>query len=81
MLQTPIVGVDCEETGALGSAIVAGIGAGIYESYEEAFEKAVKVKEAIMPDESTYPIYERRYKEWTEINRIMTQYWDQKDSF
>ena len=81
VLQTPIVGVDCEETGALGSAIVAGIGAGIYESYEEAFEKAVKVKEAIMPDESTYPIYDRRYKEWTEINRIMTQYWDQKDSF
>ena len=62
VLQTPIIGVDCEETGALGSAIVAGIGAGIYASYEDAFEKAVKVKEPIMPDESTYSIYEKDTK-------------------
>lgn len=81
VLQTPIIGVDCEETGALGSAIVAGIGAGIYKNYEDAFEKAIKVKEPIMPDESTCPIYEKRYREWSEINRIMVQHWDKKETF
>ncbi len=78
VLQVPIVGVDCEETGALGSAIAAGIGAGVYRDYEDAFEKAVKVKEPVLPDETTYPIYEKRYKEWTRINELMMNYWEEK---
>lgn len=79
VLQVPIVGVDCEETGALGSAIVAGIGAGVYKNYEEAFRKAVRVKETVLPDESTYPVYEKRFKEWSKINEIMMDYWDYKN--
>lgn len=79
VLRAPIVGIDCEETGALGVAIAAGIGAGVYSGYEDAFEKAVKVKEPIYPDESTFEIYDRRYKEWTRINNIMMEYWDGKE--
>lgn len=78
VLQVPIVGVDCEETGALGSAIAAGIGAGVYKNYEEAFDKAVKVKAPVLPDESTYPIYEKRYQEWKRLNELMITYWDEK---
>lgn len=78
VLQVPIVGVACEETGALGSAIVVGIGVGIYKDYEEAFAKAVKVKEPVMPDKSTFPIYEKRYKEWGRLNELMMTYWDEK---
>lgn len=78
VLQVPIEGVDCEETGALGVAIAAGLGAGVYGSYEEAFEKAVKVTDLIMPDESTYLVYEKRYKEWTRLNEIMMTYWNEK---
>ena len=73
-----IVGVDCEETGAQGVAIAAGIGAGVYKDYEDAFEKAVKVKEPVLPDDSTFPIYEKRYKEWCRLNEIMKTYWDEK---
>lgn len=50
-----LIGVDCEETGAQGVAIAAGIGAGVYKDYEDAFEKAVKVKEPVLPDDSTFP--------------------------
>lgn len=78
VLQVPIVGVDCEETGAQGVAIAAGIGAGVYKDYEDAFEKAVKVKEPVLPDDSTFPIYEKRYKEWCQLNEIMKTYWDEK---
>ena len=78
VLQVPIVGVDCEETGAQGVAIAAGIGAGVYKDYEDAFEKAVKVKEPVLPDDSTFPIYEKRYKEWCRLNEIMKTYWDEK---
>ena len=78
VLQVPIVGVDCEETGALGSAIAAGIGAGVYGSYEEAFRKAVKTKAPVMPQIENYPCYERRYAEWTRVNNMMKGYWDYK---
>ena len=69
---------NCEETGAQGVAIAAGIGAGVYKDYEDAFEKAVKVKEPVLPDDSTFPIYEKRYKEWCRLNEIMKTYWDEK---
>ena len=55
VLQVPIIGVDCEETGALGVAIAAGIGAGVYNDYEEAFTKAVKTKEPVLPDKIHFP--------------------------
>ncbi len=77
VLKTPIVGVDCDETGALGAAIAAGIGAGVYESYEEAFECAVKLKEAVEPDETTYEVLDAKYEKWTRLNEIMKQYWDE----
>ena len=78
VLQVPIVGVDCEETGALGSAIVAGIGAGVYSNYEEAFNRAVKTKAPVMPRLEKYPCYEKRYAEWTNINEMMKEYWNYK---
>lgn len=78
VLKTPIVGVDCDETGALGVAIAAGIGAGVYKDYDEAFDRAVKVKETIYPDESTYDAYDSRYREWSRLHDIMNQYWDEK---
>ncbi len=79
VLRVPIVGVDSEETGALGAAIAAGIGSGVYDSYEDAFEKAVKVKEPILPDESTFAIYDSRYREWTRLNELMMEYWEEKN--
>lgn len=80
VLQVPIEGVDCEETGALGSAIAAGIGAGVYQDYEEAFAKAVTLKDPVLPDPKTFPVYEKRYREWSRINEIMMQYWDWKET-
>ncbi len=79
VLEAPIVGVDCEETGALGAAIAAGIGAGVYDSYEDAFKKAVKTLEPVIPDESTFDTYRDRYDEWKKLNDILTTYWDLKN--
>ncbi|MBQ9155411.1 MAG: carbohydrate kinase [Eubacterium sp.] len=78
ILKVPIVGVDCEETGALGSAIAAGIGAGVYRDYEDAFDKAVKILPPIYPDESMYPIYDKKYAEWVRLNSILMEYWEKK---
>lgn len=78
ILELPIEVVDCDETGALGVAIAAGIGAGIYSDYEEAFKSSVKIKEPIMPDEKKFPVYRERYREWSKLNELMKVYWDEK---
>jgi len=36
-----------EEASALGAALLAGVATGVYTSYEEAIEAAVKIKEPI----------------------------------
>lgn len=81
ILQTPIVGVDCEETGALGAAIVAGIGAGVYKDYSDATSKAVKLKEPVLPNDTMKKHYDSRYNEWQKINEVMKKYWDSKNNF
>lgn len=81
ILQAPIVGVDCEETGALGAAIVAGIGSGVYKDYSDAKNKAVKLLDPIYPDEKKKKLYERRFKEWQAINKAMEAYWDVRGKF
>ena len=78
VLRAPVEGVECEETGALGAAITAGIGAGVYIDYEDASEKAIKVKAPVMPDETVWPVYKKRYDEWSGLNNLMKQYWEKK---
>lgn len=79
VLQVPIERVECDETGALGAAIVAGIGSGVYRDYEDAFEKAIKVKEPVYPDYETFPIFEKRYREWSKIHESLMSYWNWKE--
>ena len=78
VLQVPIIGAECEETGALGAAIAAGLEAGIYRDYDDAFAKAVKTKDRVLPDPETKAVYECRYEEWSKVNEILKQYWDWK---
>lgn len=78
ILKVPLEVVDCDETGALGVAIAAGIAAGVYKDYEDAFEKAVKISKSYMPDETKFAVYDKRYKEWEFLNNILMQYWNSK---
>ncbi|MFD2630032.1 FGGY-family carbohydrate kinase [Oceanobacillus kapialis] len=78
VLELPIEVVKCEEVGALGVAIVAGVATGVYKDYEDAFAKAVKVMPAVQPNPNTYKQYNKRYKEWTLLVELMKQFWDKK---
>lgn len=77
-VQLPVEVVNCDETGALGVAIAAGIGAGMYEDYEDAFEKAVKIKKPIRPDSAKAEAYHKRYAQWQRLNQALGVYWDEK---
>jgi L-xylulokinase len=62
----------------LGVAIAAGIGAGVYRDYEDAFAVAVKIKTPIQPNPALAETYTTRYKEWWQLNEAMESYWNRK---
>ena len=59
--QKPVSVLQTSETGCLGAAIYAGVGAGVYKSYEEAVDIAVKIKEVYTPNPETKEAYDRGF--------------------
>ena len=57
----PVSVLQTSETGCLGAAIYAGVGAGVYKSYEEAVDIAVKIKEVYTPNPETKEAYDRGF--------------------
>ena len=51
----------------LGAAILAGVGAGVWQSFEEAAEKTVRVKRTFVPDPGTKAVYDRGYGTYREL--------------
>lgn len=78
VLEVPIESIDCDEVGASGCAITAGVAAGVYKDYDDAFARAVKVLPAIKPNPETFEVYRARYKEWSKLVEVMKNYWDYK---
>ena len=57
------VTLENEETACLGSAILAGVGTGVFESVEMATKKAVSIKKTYKPTGIDYSECYRRYCE------------------
>ncbi len=56
----PVVSLDVSEAGALGAAMLAGIGAGVYKSYDRAVAAAVRKKKKYTPVRSRADKYTQR---------------------
>ena len=46
-----------EEAGSMGAAVIAGVGSGIYDSFD-AIERFIEIKDTIMPASGSAEIYE-----------------------
>ncbi len=77
-LNLPVDCVDCDEVGALGVAMSAGIGAGLYRDWDDAIEKCVRLRPRFFPNAENARILQERYEEWELLIRVMTPYWDYK---
>lgn len=51
----------------LGAALLAGVGVGMYASYQEAKEKAVRVRATYTPDPEKAAAYDRAYKTYLDL--------------
>ena len=54
--------LEAEEGPALGGAMLAAVGCGVYSSVEEIAQKLVKVKETVEPDPEIVDLYNQRYE-------------------
>ena len=52
------------EAGALGAAVLAGIGAGVYTSAEEAITTLVKIDRVFEPDPDRVRAYDERFAKY-----------------
>ena len=64
--------------GALGLAMCAGIGAGLYKDYDDAIAKCVRLRPRINPNPETVEKLNKRYAEWKMLIETMKPYWDWK---
>ena len=56
-----------KETMALGAAIWAGLGAGVFRSYEDAIGRMVHIERAVTPDPRRHATYEGLYRQYVEL--------------
>lgn len=61
----PIELTEVTELGCLGAAMLAGVGAGLFESASEAVEKCVHVKELYTPNPEVVPVYRETFETWS----------------
>jgi xylulokinase len=64
ILNRPLVRLKITEAGALGAAILAGIGAGVYASAEEAIASLVKTDRVFEPDPDRVRAYNERFAKY-----------------
>jgi L-xylulokinase len=78
ILGTPVEIVDAMETAALGCAISAGIGIGVYEDYRDAVERIVKLKTIFHPLPDNTEKYLRRYEDWNILLEALKPAWEKQ---
>jgi sugar (pentulose or hexulose) kinase len=61
ILNVPIEVTVCEELGALGAAMCAGIGVGLFSSYQDAVARMVRVSRTVRPCAENVPVYQKKY--------------------
>ncbi len=62
--------------GALGAAIAAGVGVGLYPDYASAVERCVRVERVHEPDLGRHALYDERFSLYTDLIGAMEPYWN-----
>lgn len=77
---TNINRIKSDEGGALGVAILAGVGAGIYKSVPEACEAIIQVKDTMAPIQENIGKYDKFYKLYTKLYKSLKDDFTQLNS-
>jgi L-xylulokinase len=76
VLQLPIELTACEELGAMGAAMAAGVGVGVFSSFEEAVQRMVRVTRTIDPDPRAREIYDAKFERYQAAIAALGGFWN-----
>lgn len=62
------------EAGALGAAIIAGVGSGVFSNYFEGVEMMVRFDRSFEPDLHQHELYQSRYQHYKHLWPLMADY-------
>ena len=65
--------LQAEEGAAYGAALLAGVGAGVWATVDEACQRSVRISEHIDPDPVTSALMDRQYKKYRRIYPALRQ--------
>jgi L-xylulokinase len=68
------------EIGALGTALTAAVGIGIYKNFDEATQQMVVVERVHEPDFQNSQLYLEKYEAYKELINVMSGPWNHLDS-
>jgi L-xylulokinase len=74
-LGVPITIAQCSETGALGAAIAASVGAGLHGGVAAAVGAMTRPARTVTPDPSMRRHYDRRYRLWRDLTLAVDPFW------
>lgn len=82
VLNIPIKVTECKETGALGAAICAGVGVGIWRDLAAGVKQAVNVTaQPLLPIPEQVAFHEPRYRLFKKLETAMSTIWDADEAF
>lgn len=71
-----IVGINTNQGGALGAAILAAVGNHAYANVDEATKTIIKTVDAIEPDMKKHAIYQEKHKKYQSLYGYLKPYFD-----
>jgi xylulokinase len=74
ILGRPFVRPRITEAGALGAAIIAGVGDGVFSSFEAGVEAMVRLERTFEPDSQQHQLYESRFEMYRRLWPLMEEY-------
>jgi xylulokinase len=74
ILGRPFVRPRITEAGALGAAIIAGVGSGVFPTYEAGVAAMVKLERTFEPDRRRQALYQGRFEKYRQLWPLMGEY-------
>ena len=74
-LGVPITVAEARETGALGAAIGAGVGTGMFANYETGIAAMTRPGARFTPNPAMKRHYDRRYRIYTNLTEALGPFW------
>lgn len=74
-LGVPVTVAEARETGALGAAMMAGVGIGLFADEIEAAGAMTRAVRTYQPDPAMQAHYDRRYAIWSRLNTASERIW------